>query len=71
MPASKRIIVTVPETLLFEMDSVTVSECKNRSEIETAKRFVLPGIATAPLREQMKKVTWKWQRYPVSLRVKI
>ncbi|NLX88497.1 MAG: CopG family transcriptional regulator [Syntrophomonadaceae bacterium] len=56
LPASKRIIVTVPETLLFEMDSVTVSECKNRSEIvREAIRFYLGERRRLLVREQMKK----------------
>lgn len=56
MPASKRIIVTVPEALLFEMDTVTISESKNRSEIvREAIRFYLGERRRYLFREQMKK----------------
>ncbi len=56
MPASKRIIITVPEALLFEMDSVTMTESKNRSEIvREAIRFYLGERRRILAREQMKK----------------
>lgn len=56
MPASKRIIITVPESLLFEMDSVTISECKNRSEIiREAIKFYLRERKVNLMKEQMKK----------------
>jgi CopG family transcriptional regulator/antitoxin EndoAI len=56
MPASKRIIITVPEALLFEMDTVTMSESKNRSEIvREAIRFYLGERRRLLFREQMKK----------------
>lgn len=56
MPASRRIIVTVPEALLCEMDSVTVTESKNRSEIvREAIRFYLGERRRLLVREQMKK----------------
>ncbi|HCF48833.1 MAG TPA: CopG family transcriptional regulator [Syntrophomonas sp.] len=56
MPASKRIIITVPEALLFEMDSVTVTESKNRSEIvREAIRFYLGERRRLLILEQMKK----------------
>lgn len=56
MPASKRIIITVPESLLFEMDSVTMSECKNRSEIvREAIKFYLRERKVNLMKEQMKK----------------
>lgn len=56
MPASKRIIITVPETLLFEMDNITITESKNRSEIvREAIRFYLNERRRLLLREQMKK----------------
>lgn len=56
MPASKRIIITVPENLLSEMDDVTVLECKNRSEIvRDAIRFYLGERKKTLLMEQMKK----------------
>ncbi len=56
MPASKRIVVTLPENLLFEMDSLTVSERKNRSEIiREAIRLYLGERRRLQFREQMKK----------------
>jgi len=42
LPVSKRIIITVPENLLCEVDDITVLESKNRSEIvREAIRFYL------------------------------
>ena len=56
MPASKRIVITVPEALLFEMDSLTMTESKNRSEIvREAIRFYLGERRRILGREQMKK----------------
>lgn len=56
MPASKRIIITVPENLLAEMDDVTILESKNRSEIvREAIRFYLRERKRALIMEQMKK----------------
>ncbi|HOQ09182.1 MAG TPA: ribbon-helix-helix protein, CopG family [Syntrophomonadaceae bacterium] len=56
MPASKRIIVTVPENLLAEMDDVTIIECKNRSEIvREAIRFYLGERKRTLMIEQMKR----------------
>lgn len=56
MPASKRIIITVPENLLSEMDDVTVLESKNRSEIvREAIRFYLGERKRTLMMEQMKK----------------
>ena len=56
MPASKRIIITVPENLLAEMDDVTILESKNRSEIvREASRFYLRERKRTLIVEQMKK----------------
>ncbi|NLJ72670.1 MAG: ribbon-helix-helix protein, CopG family [Syntrophomonadaceae bacterium] len=56
MPASKRIIITVPETLLAEMDDITEIDSKNRSEVvREAIRFYLGERKRSLLREQMKK----------------
>lgn len=56
MPASKRIIITMPENLLVEMDKLTAVECKNRSEIvREAIRFYLGERKKSLTREQMKK----------------
>lgn len=56
MPASKRIIITVPEKLLFEVDSLTAKESKNRSEVvREAIRFYLGERRRIQFREQMKK----------------
>ena len=56
MPASKRIIITVPENLLAEMDNVTAIESKNRSEIvREAIRFYLRERKRTLIVEQMKK----------------
>lgn len=56
MPASKRIIITVPEKLLLEVDNITAAESKNRSEIvREAIKFYLGERKKNLLREQMKK----------------
>lgn len=56
MPASKRIIITVPENLLAEVDRVTMMDSKNRSEIvREAIRFYLGERKKNLMREQMKK----------------
>ncbi|MDD3852587.1 MAG: CopG family transcriptional regulator [Syntrophomonadaceae bacterium] len=56
MPASKRIIITVPESLLSEMDDISMQECKNRSEIvREAIGFYLGERKKTFLKEQMKK----------------
>lgn len=56
MPASKRIIITVSESLLSEVDCVTTLENKNRSEIvREAIRFYLGERKRKLLREEMKK----------------
>lgn len=56
MPASKRIIITVPENLLSEMDNLTMLESKNRSEIvREAIKFYLRERKKNLTREQMKK----------------
>lgn len=56
LPASKRIIITVPETLLAEVDNITELDCKNRSEIvREAIRFYLGERKKNLLREHMKK----------------
>jgi CopG family transcriptional regulator/antitoxin EndoAI len=56
LPASKRIIITVPENLLAEMDNVTAIESKNRSEIvREAIRFYLRERKRTLIVEQMKK----------------
>lgn len=56
MPASKRIIITVSESLLSEVDCVTTLENKNRSEIvREAIRFYLGERKRILFREEMKK----------------
>lgn len=56
MPASKRIIITVPENLLSEVDDVTQSESKNRSEVvREAIKLYLGERKKNLMREQMKK----------------
>jgi CopG family transcriptional regulator/antitoxin EndoAI len=56
LPASRRIIITVPEKLLSEVDDITVFECKNRSQIvREAIRFYLRERKRALTIEQMKK----------------
>ncbi|MEA1960104.1 MAG: ribbon-helix-helix protein, CopG family [Bacillota bacterium] len=56
LPASKRIIITVPENLLSEVDSFTVMESKNRSEIvREAIKFYLGERKKELMKEQMKK----------------
>lgn len=56
MPASRRIIITVPEALLCEMETVTITESKNRSEVvREAIRFYLGERRRILTREQMKK----------------
>ena len=57
MPASRRIIVTVSESLLSEVDNVTVLESKNRSQIiREAIKFYLGGKRFD--KEQIKKDIW-------------
>ena len=56
MPASKRIIITVSESLLVEVDNITTIESKNRSEIvREAIRFYLGERKRILAMEQMKK----------------
>jgi CopG family transcriptional regulator/antitoxin EndoAI len=56
LPMSKRIIITVPESLLLEMDCVTALESKNRSEIiREAIKFYLGERKRNLMKEQMKK----------------
>jgi len=56
LPASKRIIVTVPESLLSEVDYITEYECKNRSQIvREAITFYLGERKKVLMIEQMKK----------------
>lgn len=56
MPDSKRIIITVPASLLSEVDKFTQIEHKNRSEIvREAIVFYLGERQKAFMIEQMKK----------------
>lgn len=56
MPASKRIIITVSESLLSEVDDIMVLESKNRSEIvREAIKFYLGERKKILAIEQMKK----------------
>ena len=56
MPATNRIIITVPENLLAEMEDVTIIESKNRSEIvREAIRFYLRERKRTLIVVQMKK----------------
>lgn len=56
MPASKRIIITMSENLLSEVDNFTVIESKNRSEIvREAIKYYLGERKKELIREQMKK----------------
>lgn len=56
MPSSKRIIITIPENLLCEVDDIKFNECKNRSEIfREAIRFYLGERKRKLLIEDMKK----------------
>lgn len=56
MPASKRIIITVSESLLSEVDDITTVESKNRSEIvREAIKFYLRERKRIMIIEQMKK----------------
>ncbi len=56
MPASRRIIVTVPENLLCEVDDITALESINRSElVRVALKFYLGEYKKQLLMEQMKK----------------
>lgn len=56
MPASKRIIITVPETLLYEVDRITRLDNRNRSEIvREAIVFYLEERKKELMIEQMKK----------------
>ena len=56
MPSSKRITITIPENLLYEVDNIKFTESKNRNEIfREAIRFYLGERRKKLLREQMKK----------------
>lgn len=56
MPASKKIIVSVPDSLLAEMDLIRVNESKNRSEIvREAIRLFISERKKMVLREQLRK----------------
>ena len=56
MPASKKIIVSVPDSLLAEMDLMSVAESKNRSEIvREAIRLYISERKKMELREQLRK----------------
>jgi len=56
LPASKRIIVSISEMLLSEVDSFTVLEKRNRSEIvRDAIKFYLEERKKELMIEQMKK----------------
>ena len=56
MSASRRIMITVPENLLLELEDVYLAESKNRSEvIREALRMYLGERKKRLLKEQMKK----------------
>ena len=56
MSASKRIMITVPENLLAEVDDLVASDSKNRSEvIREAIKFYLRERKRSIFQEQMKK----------------
>lgn len=56
MPASKKIIVSVPEKLLTELDRVSELEGKNRSEmIRDAIKLFLAERGKKVLKEQLRK----------------
>jgi CopG family transcriptional regulator/antitoxin EndoAI len=56
LPASKRIIITVPENLLCEVDHITEDECKNRSQVvREAIILYLSERKKVLMKEQMKK----------------
>lgn len=56
MTASKRIIVTVSQNLLAEVDDIMAAECKNRSEIiREAIKFYLGERKRRLTIEKMKK----------------
>jgi CopG family transcriptional regulator/antitoxin EndoAI len=56
LPASKRIIITISEILLSEVDHFTVLENRNRSEIvREAIMFYLDNRKRELMIEQMKK----------------
>ncbi len=55
MPSSKRITITIPENLLYEVDNIKFTESKNRNEIfREAIRFYLGERRKKLLIEQMK-----------------
>lgn len=56
MPASRRIIITVPEALLYEVDDFTAAASINRSElVREAIKFYLGERKKRLVVEQMKK----------------
>lgn len=56
MSSLKRIMVTIPENLLLEIDRIVLSEKGNRNEyIQEAMRLYLAERKKRMLREQMKR----------------
>jgi len=56
LPASRRIIITVPEALLYEVDDFTAALSINRSElVREAIKFYLGERKKRLVVEQMKK----------------
>jgi len=56
LSASRRIMITVPENLLLELEDIYVAESKNRSEIiREALRMYLGERRKRLINEQMKK----------------
>lgn len=56
MPASKKVIVSIPQDLLQEMDRLSAVECRNRSQIiRDAIRAYLDGRRILALKERMQK----------------
>ena len=55
MSVTRRIMICLPESLLDEMDGMTGSENKNRSELmQEAMRFYLAEKRKSRLREQLR-----------------
>ncbi|MGE5543678.1 MAG: CopG family ribbon-helix-helix protein [Bacillota bacterium] len=56
MPASRKIIVSVPDSLLAEMDLMSAADSKNRSEIvREAIKLYISERKKMVLREQLRK----------------
>lgn len=56
MAENKRIVVSLPDTLLKEVDNIAFIECRNRSEfVRNAMRFYIKELKKISTMEKMKR----------------